>query len=387
MKKNTFRKQLRNIVNKYYTCYLGIGKKIQKKIIFSSFDGKQYSCNPRAISERMHELFPDYKIVWYLKYDVKYNLLPDYVKIVKSKKEYLKEMASSFCIISNIQYEPDIYKRKKQFFIQTWHGDIGIKKILYDAWDDTNIKGTPVPIIDNIVTDVCISGSNLSEGVYRTAFKYDGFILKKGTPRNDVLCRNDISVCNRIKKLLNIGEKTKIILFAPTFRDRRGKKQESNIDLERVLKVLNSKSNDNWICLYRAHVGFELDIKPSERLINVSEYPDMADLLAISDILITDYSACAGDFLLREKLVVLAMFDYNEYTQNCRSFKIDPMESGFIVAYNQKGLEDILSKYTNEQAKENCQMLINKFGIVRNSDSSKEICSIINDEYKKRFVR
>ena len=102
MKKNTFRKQLRNIINKYYTCYLGIGKKIQKKIIFSSFDGKQYSCNPRAISERMHELFPDYKIVWYLKYDVKYNLLPDYVKIVQSKKEYLKEMASSFCIISNI---------------------------------------------------------------------------------------------------------------------------------------------------------------------------------------------------------------------------------------------------------------------------------------------
>lgn len=42
-----------------YSCF----HKMEKKVLFQSFDGKQYSDNPRAISEKLHELFPDYKIV------------------------------------------------------------------------------------------------------------------------------------------------------------------------------------------------------------------------------------------------------------------------------------------------------------------------------------
>ena len=388
MNKNTIRKQIRNKLIEYYSCYLGIGKKIEKKLLFVSFDGKQYSCNPRAISERMHELYPEYEIVWYLKTADKYDVVPNYVRTVTTRKGFLKEMVTSFCVVTNKQFEEGTYKRNKQFFVQTWHGDIGIKKILYDAWEDlANIKNKPVPIKDNELTDVCIAGSDLAEEVYRSAFRYKGFVLKEGTPRNDKLCRDNSVLSRKIKKIFNIGEKTKIVLFAPTFRDRKGKKQESFVDLKRVLSVLNSKTGENWICLYRAHVGFELNITPSESIINVSDYPDMADLLAICDMLITDYSACAGDFLLRKKAVVLAIFDYEEYLDSCRTLKIDPVKAGFLFAFNQEELERLLANLTEKQILINCESLMNRFKIVFNPDSSKVICDIIDKEYKKIFCR
>ena len=60
----------------------GVRRPLEKKVVFDSFKGRQYSDNPRAISEKLHELYPEYKQVWALTKE-KINepgLLPDYVK-------------------------------------------------------------------------------------------------------------------------------------------------------------------------------------------------------------------------------------------------------------------------------------------------------------------
>ena len=41
-----------------------------KKALFDSFGGRQYSADPRAVSDKMHELYPDFEIVWFI------NLMP-----------------------------------------------------------------------------------------------------------------------------------------------------------------------------------------------------------------------------------------------------------------------------------------------------------------------
>ena len=39
----------------------------KKKVFFKAYHGLRYACNPRFISEKLHEMAPDYEIVWSFK--------------------------------------------------------------------------------------------------------------------------------------------------------------------------------------------------------------------------------------------------------------------------------------------------------------------------------
>ncbi len=361
-----------------------VGKPIEKKIVFQSFGGKQYSDNPRAISEKMRELFPEYKIVWYIKDSSKIdNFIPSYVKKVDRKVLFYKELSTAFCYVTNTENGPNIIKRRNQYFIQTWHADRAIKKVLYDADD---LSGLFFKIIDNEITDLCISGSELGTRVYRSAFRYNGKILEEGMPRNDKLVINDENEINNIKRKFGFSYSDHILLYAPSFRDKTRSKQDINVDLIRVKEILE-KNGEQWKVLVRAHSasnGLLLSEKNKGDYIDVTTYPDMTDLLLISDLLITDYSSSSGDFVLRNKMVVLAMFDYKSYTENCRGLVFDPEQAGFYVAYDQARLEEIIENRAELDIRLNCETIKKEFKINETGRSSEKICCIISDEYKKR---
>ncbi|MBO4265503.1 MAG: CDP-glycerol glycerophosphotransferase family protein, partial [Clostridia bacterium] len=275
----------------------------------------------------------------------------------------------------------NIIKRKNQFFIQTWHGDTGMKKILLDS---KRRKGKPVN--DSKYTDLAISGSELSVNKYHTAFNYHGEILKMGTPRNDRLVCRDLAAETRLKCKLNIEENAKILLYAPTFRAGNGL-QSVDVNINEVLKTLEDKYDQKWVCLIRAHSGSGgIDIEcDGNRFISVSDYPDMSDLLAICDMLLTDYSSCAGDPIRVKKPVILAQFDKKEYISADRELYYDPEEAGFIVAYDQEQLINILKTYTVDDYNKSCEKIMAYFDIVESGKTSDEICKRINDFYCKTF--
>ena len=82
-----------------------------------------------------------------------------------------------------------IPKRKGQFFIQTWHGDRGFKKVLNDSGHRNrfNMVSESIPHY----YDLAIAGSEYGKNLYRSAFGYSGEILLKGTPRDDGLVKPD----------------------------------------------------------------------------------------------------------------------------------------------------------------------------------------------------
>lgn len=372
--------------SRLYVILYGLFHKTEKKILFDSFVGKQYSDNSRAISEKIHELYPDYRIVWYIIDKEKCDkILPEYVKIISSKLNFYKELATCCSYVTNENMEPDKYKKKGQFFVQNWHGDIGPKKVLYSAYDDIN-KKRPIPVTDNNVTNICIAGSDFGENVYRKAFRYNGEVLKIGSPRNDKLINQDKNEINKIKKILNIDSKTKVLLYAPTFRDYNiGKSQNIDIDLKSVVSRLTSKG-EKWICLVRAHSilkGFHY-VK-SDEIIDVTPYPDMADLLLISDMLITDYSSCAFDFIIKEKPVILAVFDIDNYKKNCRGLNFLMDEVGLLTAKNQKELVYIIDNTSDDDYKKTCIKVKKRFNMITNGNASEIIAKRINEFYKKNF--
>lgn len=357
----------------FYQKIFGIKKNYA---VFKSFNGKQYSDNPRAISEKLHELDPNYQIVWLLNKNVddKYNIIPDYVKIVhKNRLDWLREISKCSVYVTNTELLPNIYKnKKKQFFIQTWHGDRGFKKILYEA---NNEDVRPFPIADNQLTNLCIAGSDVGAEKYKTAFHFSGKVLVEGCPRNDKLIHRDYENEDKLRKLFHLEEK-KVLLYAPTFRDDNINK--FSINIQKTLEILEKKSKKDWGCLVRFHPGKSIPFDHSSpNVINVTDYPDIADLLTISDMLITDYSSCCGDFILCNKPIILCQFDKDSYIKNCRKFRLTPEECGYFIAYNQKELEDIIMKNSANDFKQNCKDISKKLGVHESGDASLKVCSAI----------
>ncbi len=366
----TIRHKLSKALNAF-SCAFG---KIQKKVVFESFYGSFYCDNPRAICEKMHELYPEYTLVWGVREPGK-GVFPDYVKVCElSSMEYRRERATAAAYIRNEAMTEDLYKRRNQVFIQTWHGDRGFKKILYDAWGNTK---RPDAVMDDQITDLFVVGSDYAEKRIQTAFRYHGKVMKKGCPRNDCLVYpKDVEA---VRNTLHIPEGKKILLYAPTLK--RGKKiLEVNVDLKETLNQLG----EEWIGLVRAHPKtLGLEINDTDRLTDVSSYPDMSDLLMIADLLITDYSSSAGDFILRKKPVILAQFDKEEYENNSRELYVSCEEIGYRIAGNQEELNNLIRGITEQDTAENCEQIMHYYGVQETGHSAEEVCRWIDEQYMR----
>lgn len=381
-----FKQAVTNFLRNGYMKFRWVLQRPTNEVLFMSFNGLQYSDNPKAISEKLHALYPQYRIVWAVRDKEKMRqAVPEYIKLVDCYgKEFYDALSSCFCFVTNTHNRENIQKRPKgQFFIQTWHGDIGFKKVLYDVKPKEQRTN---PIQDEYITDLCIAASDYGESQYRTAFNYKGEVLRVGTPRNDKLIYADSNEEAVTRKKLGISEDTRVLIYAPTFRDSNKTFQSILIDLDEVMKILESKGG-KWVCLVRAHSNTrKLDFYcDGINYIDVSEYPDMADLLAIGDLLITDYSSCACDFIRRGKGAILAAFDLEAYIRNDREIPFDFEERGFIVAKTQKELNRILTELDEVDYRKNAEQICKEFNVYESGKSAEIICGRIYDFYTKQY--
>ena len=69
-------------------CRMVFGMK--NRVLFVSFSGKSYSDNPRALSEKLHELAPEIEIAWlFQKPKEKSAVVPNYVKCVDIEDKWV----------------------------------------------------------------------------------------------------------------------------------------------------------------------------------------------------------------------------------------------------------------------------------------------------------
>lgn len=349
-----------------------------KKIVFTSFMGRSYSCNPKAISEELYKQCPEFKIVWLFNKESKKHV-PNYVKSVKRKSiKAMYELYTAKFWVDNFQKPKWTYKRKDQIYIQTWHGDRSFKKILYDSPNNTDKKA----YIENKICDVMVTGSTFGKKMLSSAFNYTGEFLEVGCPRNDILIQNDSMLRKKIKENLNISQNTNVLLFAPTYRRYllNGEQTISNINLPMIIDKLEKISNRKWICLTRSHSNTnKLVFKEgtSEKMIDVSDYDDMAELLLIADMLITDYSSSAMDFVLRKKPIILFQPDREEYMKKDRTFYIPIEDTPFLVAKSQDELLEIISSLKEREVVQNCEDIMNFYGFYETGDASKRVVDYI----------
>lgn len=367
-----------NMINKSWMIFFSKGYGIKNaKAVFISFSGKSYSDNPKTISEMLHERYPEFEIVWLFNDPTeKEKIVPDYVRCVQSNSlQGLKELATARFWVDNFTKSVSTYKSNKQVYIQTWHGDRGFKKILYDA--PSNSDGKKI-FVEKDICDVMTVGSTSGRNKLGSAFRYSGTFLEYGSPRNDCLIRDSEVEKNQIREKMGISSETKVLLFAPTFRKiEQDKKQTTKgINLSEISRKLKDQTGDDWICLVRAHSaskGLSLTSEDTDNMLDVTLYEDMADLILIADLLITDYSSSVGDFILKKKPILLFQPDREGYLANERTLYFNIDESPFIVADSQEELLEKIGWLDEERAKKNCEAIMAFYDVFETGKATEKV--------------
>lgn len=333
---------LKELVKKYNwlgSLYARLGKfgykvldictpKDSKMILFSSFSGRQFSDSPKEIylALKNDERFSDYKLVWALDNPESFSELQS----IKSGsfKFYIYLFRAKFWV-SNASIEKLIPLNSKQHvYIDSWHG-IPFKKL---GLDEAHVEPIVKHWYKNVRFDLLFSCSEYDNKIFHRIFPNTKNIVNADLPRNLRLANYKAAQQDEMIKKLGINHKKSIILYAPTFRDYNLSKAT-----DEVIKTLKSLA-ENYTVLVREHYFSEIELPDS--ILNVSDYPDLNDLMIASDMLISDYSSLIFDYSLLHKPIYLYTYDWKEYSKY-RGFYLSPLELNLPNSFDG---EDLIKK-------------------------------------------
>ena len=119
------------------------------------------------------------------------------------------------------------------------------------------------------------------------------------------------------------------ITYLPTFRDNIGDKidlfSDFNFDIEKWNEILCKNKIVLNIKMHPVNKPKDELIEKYKSLNSISfmEEVDVAEILPNTDILITDYSSVFFDFLLTNRPIIFAPFDYEKYITKDRELYYD----------------------------------------------------------------
>ena len=209
--------------------------------------------------------------------------------------------------------------RKETKVLQLWHGTGSIKKF---GQDSNTGRLRELERRHNANIDCLFVNSAGLVREYAGAFGLpESKVYATGLPRTDWLLTL-LSDKNRAKKTWDIREKIekfmvgslkdkKIILYAPTFRDNETDAPKLHMNVSKLAETLPC----DYLIFLKLHPFVSGAFKGSDlpaRVINVSDYRDLNELMVVSDGLITDYSSIIFDYV-----------DILDFETNGRGFYLD----------------------------------------------------------------
>lgn len=326
----------------------------RNKIVFSNFLGNGFGENPKYIAEEIIRRNLPYDLVWLVRNPDEF--VPNPIRKVEIYTRNCRwELATARVIISNVKSGLPFQKKVGQYYIQTWHGDFPLKYIEREAVGSLSENYVRASQIDSSVTDLILSGNRFFSGIVRDAFWYDGEILEKGLPRNDIFFRPSDAVSQKIRGVYKIPAGSRILLYAPTFRGIG--KHLPELELGLIREKLEQISGGAWSILFRLHNvdrGRDVSSLLQAGGIDVSDYPDVQELECASQLLITDYSSMMYDFAIQGKPVLLFTPDVVEYSMD-RGLRPLFYRLPFPRFEESGHFESALSEVLSEEGRRKCQ--------------------------------
>lgn len=364
------------------------------RVMLKSFYGKGYSCNPKYICEHLRNYYPlQFELLFVLNYPSDYPEIEGVRFIKNHSLSFYYYRFTSKIIISNMTDEVYIPKRKNQIFINTWHAGGAYKKVGKSYTKRQHLAADWQNKIVRQETDYYLSSSELfTTHNIRDAYHFTGSVLNYGLPRNDFFFdEGKIAICReQISSRFQLHGKF-VILYAPTFRGDFAHTESIDFTLPvgDIARAIKKKYDKNVVFLNRSHYNDSKKLTTGTyekcQIIDVSDYPDMQELLAASDLLITDYSSSIWDYALLNRPCLLYVPDLVAYEGDRGTYT--PLSSwpGYVC----ETAQELVQTIENLDIRLVCEKATNhlkSFGSFETGTSSQQVAELllylINDREK-----
>ena len=363
----------------------------KNKIVLLSGDNKTYSCNPKYITEEIIRRDLAYDIIWLLPKLYSISSVPEEIKVVNVDdwRACLRELGEAHIWIDNNRknglFDKGLIKKEGQFYIQTWHGSLGIKRICksrpWFSLEKTNKFRFFASKPDDESVDFVISNSNFDDLMFSDFF-FNCKVIKLGHPRCDVFFLEEDRkrrIYERVHSVLGIPNDVKIVAYMPTFRDT-GRVDCYNVNFESLTKTLEAKFGGKWVIVVKVHPKIKRFSKKifnfSENVVDSSEYPDAQELLSVVDVCITDYSSCIFDFMLTRRPGFIFATDIEMYN-NERGFYYPLETTPFPIATTNEELASNILNFDEKKYKCDVETFLKENGCIEDGHSSERVVDLI----------
>ena len=304
-----------------------------------------------------------------------------YLNKKDKKATYLKYTADYIIDAGSVNGNTRVSTSQKR--VSVWHG-IPYKKM----FTDLDIEYFEEALEYNYGCDLMVSPSKFyTEEFLRKSMLYNGEILETAVSRTDHLYKTQTEK-NNLKSTLNIPVDKKVLLYAPTYRQKG--KFELPFDAKRLLEILND-GKEEWVIVTKLHYLNEL--VGCEGVIDCTYYSDVNDILTITDLLITDYSSLMFDYSILKKPCVFYQYDKESY-ESGRGFMFDLedyVDKKYIVTKEDEllkivhkvkdvdNMNKIRKNFYPYQKKDSTKELVEKLNFDASVRNTKDIIFLIND--------
>ncbi|MBW2990865.1 CDP-glycerol glycerophosphotransferase family protein [Candidatus Woesearchaeota archaeon] len=288
--------------------------KDDKLLVFQTMFGKGLREDPKYLYLYAKRFLKDYKLVYFLSEEEdkeykfcnikKHKIKPTaFWKILRAKHIFIEATSLRKINLSSLIGRFNI--------ILCWHG-FAYKKMEYVKKEYSFIKNWLIKLETKKFKLITASYEPSKKWLEDALFNNNVKVL--GRPKNDIFFNKDVFSLEKPDKKFSLKRYRKVILYAPTWRDKDG--QIEPFSEEFLLKLNKLLTERRWILYLKPH-PFTKKIKIINNLSNIKdiskEISDTHEMLAHSDILITDYSSVMFDFSLLEKPIIFFFYDMDKY--------------------------------------------------------------------------
>jgi CDP-glycerol glycerophosphotransferase (TagB/SpsB family)/glycosyltransferase involved in cell wall biosynthesis len=300
-------------------------------VLFESFAGFAATCNPEAIFRTVHraEDLQHLTSVWALDRHAAAMVRAEFrhdrsVRVVRrGSLQYWRWLATAGTLVNNATFPPEFDRRRGQIYLNTWHGT-PLKRMGFDEPDGAAASANT---IRNFLQATHLLSQNryMTDTMYRRAYRLDGLatarVLELGYPRNDRLLLGPAegNAIRRRLRAARINTDGALVLYAPTWRGASfSKPEDHSAEIAVVARALQAALDD-------AGVLAQVVVKPHQAVADLARLEPALDgmlvtedlpvnsLLAVTDVLVSDYSSIAVDFLATGRPIVFAGLGDDDY--------------------------------------------------------------------------
>lgn len=365
--------------------YFWQGSVNPKKIVIYAM-GNNYSGHGKYIAEQLLNKRTDLEIVW-LATDMKIKV-PQGIRLVyqPNRRRYLEEMGSAKIWIYDYMVPLNVDKKPEQIYIQIKHwSSITLKTFGYDfSRYKQDAKLNELGEHNEKMIDYIITGSEFDSRTCKSGFGNDCRTIELGSARSDAVFFESKNRA-RIFQFYHIDDNKRALIYAPTFRFGKNLEYEFQtklLDFEQVKRGLESRFGGEWIILLRLHphvAGESKNIAKPPYVVDVSDYPDSQELVAASDIMITDYSSIMFEPSFVKKPVFLYAPDKEEYINVERKLLIDYDNLPFPIAVSNEKLMQCIQNFDPKQYEEKVTKFLDTYGVHEDGHASERAADFILD--------